>query len=236
MYQQTVVVYYTKPLEDPEKRRAFITKTYTVLLIQFIFTALVVAACTLLEPVKIWLKEHFYLIYVCMFLYLCCAILMCFCAEKLMTTNPTSVGVIVVLTIAEAGTLGFVTSTKAQEIVLIAAVATVACFFVLTIAGICCKFDFTGFMSVMFVIFLMIMLFGILAAILHSYVPILRLIYACLGALAVCVYIIIDTQLIMGGKRHQLEPEMYILAAILLYIDLVMLFMYILEIAEYSKD
>lgn len=55
-----------------------------------------------------------------------------------------------------------------------------------------------------------------------------NLIIAGLGAFLVSLYLLFDLQLIMGGRSVELSPEEYILAAILLYIDIVYLFQYML--------
>jgi len=49
-------------------------------------------------------------------------------------------------------------------------------------------------------------------------------------------YLVFDTQMMMGGnKKYSISPEEYIFAALSLYIDIVMLFMYILEIIGLTK-
>ena len=46
-----------------------------------------------------------------------------------------------------------------------------------------------------------------------------------------------DTQLMMGGnKKYSISPEEYIFAALNLYIDIIMLFLYILEIIGIAKN
>ena len=72
-------------------------------------------------------------------------------------------------------------------------------------------------------------IFGIMASIFRSQV--LRLVYSCLGAILFCVYIVFDTQLMMGGShKYSISPEDYVFAALNLYIDVVMLFSMILGI------
>ena len=59
----------------------------------------------------------------------------------------------------------------------------------------------------------------------------MSLIYACLGALLFSVYLVVDTQMMMGGKhKYTISPEEYIFAALNLYLDIINLFMYILQI------
>ena len=55
--------------------------------------------------------------------------------------------------------------------------------------------------------------------------------YGSAGALIFSLYIVYDTQLMMGGKhKYALDPEEYIFAALNIYLDIVNLFMYILMI------
>jgi FtsH-binding integral membrane protein len=44
------------------------------------------------------------------------------------------------------------------------------------------------------------------------------------------VYLIIDTQLIMGGREKELTMDNYVLGAVILYIDIIRLFLEILRI------
>ena len=44
------------------------------------------------------------------------------------------------------------------------------------------------------------------------------------------LYILVDTQLIVGGGRHELSIDDYIIGAMILYIDIIMLFLKLLEI------
>ena len=44
------------------------------------------------------------------------------------------------------------------------------------------------------------------------------------------MYLIIDTQLIMGGRNKELTLDNYVLGAVMLYIDIVQLFLQLLRI------
>ena len=55
--------------------------------------------------------------------------------------------------------------------------------------------------------------------------------YGSAGALIFSLYIVYDTQLMMGGKhKYSLSPEEYVFASLNLYLDIINLFMYILMI------
>jgi FtsH-binding integral membrane protein len=89
--------------------------------------------------------------------------------------------------------------------------------------------------GILFVGLLILMIFGIVAI----FIPgrILTLVYASLGALLFCFYLVYDIQLMMGGKhKYSISPEEYIFASLNLYIDIVNIFMYILMIIGAARD
>lgn len=55
------------------------------------------------------------------------------------------------------------------------------------------------------------------------------------GAILFGIYLIYDTQLIMGNRSQSLSIDDYILASMMLYIDIVQLFIYILQILGESR-
>lgn len=57
-----------------------------------------------------------------------------------------------------------------------------------------------------------------------------QLVYACAGALLFSIYIIYDTQLILGKGEYKFSMDDAYLAAINLYLDIINLFLFILQI------
>ncbi len=55
-------------------------------------------------------------------------------------------------------------------------------------------------------------------------------IYAAIFAVIYSIYILIDTQLILGGKNVSLSLDNYVLGAVLLYIDIIGLFLELLRL------
>ena len=66
--------------------------------------------------------------------------------------------------------------------------------------------------------------------------PIVHLIYACLGALLFSIYLIFDTQLILGQGQFAYSLDDAYLAAIQLYIDVIQLFLMILRIVGFASN
>jgi FtsH-binding integral membrane protein len=63
---------------------------------------------------------------------------------------------------------------------------------------------------------------------------IVTLIAIVLGAVY-SIYLLIDTQLIMGGRNKSLTLDNYVLGSVILYIDIVQLFLQILKILGDKK-
>jgi len=105
----------------------------------------------------------------------------------------------------------------------------------LTVFAFQTKIDFTGLHSVLFVAVLILIIFGIIAMIWKE--KIITLVYAALGALIFSLYLIYDTQMMIGGKhKYSISPEEYIFAALSLYLDVINIFLYILTIIGASRD
>jgi protein lifeguard len=58
----------------------------------------------------------------------------------------------------------------------------------------------------------------------------LHLIYAYLAVILFSFYLLYDTQLIMGGKRYTIDIDDYIMAAMILYLDIINIFLQLLKI------
>ena len=98
------------------------------------------------------------------------------------------------------------------------------------------KIDFTAMAGVLLVGLLCLMLFGLLILFFPNN-KVVNIVYASLGAFIFGVYIVFDTQMMMGGKhKYALDPEEYIFASLNLYLDIINLFMYILSIIGNSNN
>jgi len=59
-----------------------------------------------------------------------------------------------------------------------------------------------------------------------------HLAFASVGACLFSCYLVYDIQTMMDGKRMQISPDDYVLAALNLYLDIINLFIYILQILD----
>ena len=99
----------------------------------------------------------------------------------------------------------------------------------LTFYAMTTKTDFTLCAPFLMVIVFTSIMMSIMGLIFGFY---MNTFYCYFGVLLMSFYIVFDTQLIIGGKnrRYQLSEDDYIMGAIMLYMDIINLFLYILAI------
>lgn len=93
------------------------------------------------------------------------------------------------------------------------------------------KSDLTGCGVYLFILSMVMLVFGIVCIFWRD--PIVQLIYSCLSALLFSVYLVFDTQLVIGKGQNSYTLDDAYLAAIQLYIDVIELFLNLLRIISY---
>jgi len=131
--------------------------------------------------------------------------------------------------------LGTVSTFYEVDAVLIAVGITAGVTFALTIFAFQTKIDFTACGGALCALLVIFMIAGIVLMFLPK-TKWMMVGFGSAGALIFSLYIIYDTQLMMGGKhKYSLSPEEYIFAALNIYLDVINLFMYILMIVGFSR-
>ncbi len=90
--------------------------------------------------------------------------------------------------------------------------------------------------SSLIVIILAAILFLLFIVTLFTDSPFIKNLYCGVGVFLFSIYLIIDTQMIMGGKSLELSVDDYALAAMLLYIDIIQIFLYILQLLSNNNN
>merc|ERR1719231_1789469 len=96
----------------------------------------------------------------------------------------------------------------------------------------CTKIDFTGQGVYLYTGLWVLILWGCVASFSWGGTfTFMSTVYAGGGVLLFAMYIIYDTQLIIGGKHKsiQFNPDEYVFAALNLYLDIINMFLYILS-------
>lgn len=217
--------------EPPEIRAGFIVKVYGILSAQLALTAAVASPFVLHEGVKAFAKAHgLPLVIVATVLnivFLCFLICPCGCQEN-MRRFPTNYLLLGGFTLTEGFLVGVVCAFYTASSVFFAVVCTAILVGGLSIYAMTTKRDFTDCGPYLFAGLLCLMLFGFFCMLVQS--PFMQKVYCCLGMLLFSFYLIYDTQMIVGGGSHALTVDEYVYGALQLYMDIVQLFLYMLQL------
>lgn len=157
------------------------------------------------------------------------------CCDDLRRKTPTNFILLCIFTIAESFLVAVsVTRYYPDQVLMALGITTLICFS-LTIFALQTKVDFTV-MGGFLMIAALVLLVGSIVAIFFPG-KLMTLIIASAGAIIFSLYLIYDTQMMMGGDhKYSISPEEYIFAALNLYVDIINIFMYILAIIGASSD
>jgi FtsH-binding integral membrane protein len=216
-------------LGNKEIRRVFIRKVYFILMIQLLITFGIIALFHFTPAIRAyvqhpegrWLYWTSYGVFLVTYLVL-------ICSKSAARRFPFNLILLALLTIAMGYMMGMISAMYTIDSVLVAVGITVVVCLGVTLFSFQTKYDFTSCFGVMFVISIALLGFGIVAIFSRS--PIMYTVYAGLGAVAFSIFLAVDTQLIMGGKRHEISAEDHIFASLMLYIDIVYIFIFILSL------
>jgi protein lifeguard len=167
-----------------------------------------------------------------MWLYIVCIIitigimyaLLCF--QSVARKVPTNYILLGAFTVCESYIVATIASMYTPESVMLAAIYTVGLFTILTLYACCTK----GNIGCMGPLILVSVGLGFLTMILYFIFPshTMFLIYCWVGLIITCIYVIYDVYLIT--EKHGLSYDDYIIGALLIYTDIISLFIYILSI------
>lgn len=219
---------------DKTIRRGFIRKVYSILMVQLAITSVMIATFLYHEPTRRFVQHNIALFIVAIVL-LIVSLIGLYCCGEVRRSFPTNVILLGLFTLAEGFLLATTASRYDSESVLMAVGITTAICLALTLFAFQTKWDFTTMGGILFVGAIILLLLGIVSIFARSHA--LNMVYASIGAMLFSVYLIYDTQLMMGGKhKYSISPEEYIFAALNLYLDIINIFIYILTIIGSSRD
>ena len=135
---------------------------------------------------------------------------------------------LVIYTVTHAYLVSAITILYAPDTVMCAAVCTCGMFVALTIYACFTEKDMTkhgGALSVFtFELLLFLIFFG------FTNVPIVRVAIIMVVLILMSAWLVHDTQLIIGGKYDELEMDDYVIGALLIYSDILTIFLYLLKL------
>lgn len=150
------------------------------------------------------------------------------CCEGLRRQHPTNLILLGLFTLSMAYMVGVISCTYKTDSVMLAFGICAVCCLAVTIFSFNTKYDFTSCAGVLFVCMVALIVFGFVAMFVRS--SLMNTLYAGMGAILFMVFLAFDTQLIMGGKKAQISPEEHVYATMHLYMDIVQIFLFLLQL------
>ncbi|XP_035527135.1 protein lifeguard 1 [Morone saxatilis] len=211
--------------DDKTVRRAFVRKVFCILTIQLLFTFSVVCVFTFSSAVKEVVQKHLaaYISSFVLFLVVAIALI---CFRSLSRRHPWNIVGLVLVTLSLSYMVGTVASFHDTNVVIITMGATLAISLAIIIFSAQTRYDFTICYGILLILLVDLLMFGFFSTFYYSYMA--DIAYGCLGALLYSLFLMIDCQMLMGTSRYSLDPEDYINAALMIYLDIVLIFLYLL--------
>jgi len=223
------------PHVPPYVRNNFIVKVYSILSVQLTITFAIALFIRMALLDCNCVHQYMWVYYLCSFGTLAVMLGVSCCCSGVARTFPTNYIFLLVITVGISVMVGFATLFYSTDSVLLALATTCGIFFALTAFACLTKSDFTGMGPYLFGALAALMMFGFTLFIFNYFFGVgqwMYKIYAGIGVLIFTLYIVYDTQLIVGGahKKHQFSIDDYAFAALNLYLDIINLFLFLLEL------
>lgn len=203
-------------------RMEFIRKVYSILSLQLGFTAALIAFYIYSETAQTIILNP--LLY---FSAVICTFIVLFTLIMYRRETPKNYILLSLFTIFQGHTVAATSCLYDPEVVLQALLLTLGIFIALTLFTFQSKIDFSGYRTYLFAGLWGIILYSLLAIFLPPSSFTNSLIVG-FSAVLFCGFIIVDTQDIMA----RLSPEEYIVASVELYLDVINLFISILQLLD----
>lgn len=215
-------------------RRVFVRKVFTLVAAMLLFTLAVSSAFLFVPSVNLWVVRNPWLTWVA-FLGMFGAMLVLTCSPTLRLRSPHDVVLLAAFTVFVAFFVGVVSSFYSARAVALAVGIVSVLVFALALFAAQTRVDFTTMRAMLVALLLGLILMGVLS--IWFYSEFLMVVYATLGAVLFSAYLVMDPQSIMGGKTYALGPEEHVLAAVVVFLDVVNLFLFILRLVGFgSRD
>uniref|UniRef100_A0A3Q0RUS2 Si:ch211-284o19.8 n=1 Tax=Amphilophus citrinellus TaxID=61819 RepID=A0A3Q0RUS2_AMPCI len=211
--------------DDQTVRKGFVRKVFSIVAIQLLFTCTVVCVFTFSSVVKEEVQSHLWA-YLSSFIIFLVVVIALNCCKSFSRQHPWNIVALFVITVSFSFMMGTIASYHNTAAVIITMGATLVISITIMVFSVQNRFDFNICNSILLVVIVDIALFGIFCSFYYTYIA--EVIYGCLGALLFSVYLAIDCQLMMGMMSYRADPEDYVNAALRIYLDVALIFLFLL--------
>lgn len=214
----------------------FVRKVYGILAAQLTLTALFIIIVQVSGKMRLFFATNTGLALsitaaVCSIVFM----IMIICCFR--RTTPHNYVLLFLFTLCESYMVGGLTAAYDRDIVIMAGLAAGLVSIALTVYAMRTKTNIEVFYAMTFVIYLAMLPLFIIGLIMQC--KALYIVYCALGLLFYSIFLIIDTMQIVKGSSfggYALDLDEYIVGALMLYIDIIMIFVYILRLLGAARD
>uniref|UniRef100_A0A8C6KTI6 Transmembrane BAX inhibitor motif containing 1 n=1 Tax=Nothobranchius furzeri TaxID=105023 RepID=A0A8C6KTI6_NOTFU len=214
-------------------RHAFIRKVYMILASQLLLTTAIVAIFTFAVPVRTFVQRNPAVYWASYAIYFITHIVLV-CCKGPRRKFPWNVILLLIFVSSscEMCLSGFGFSYYDTKAVFLALGITAVVCIAVTVFCFQTKVDFTKCQGLFCVLGIVVFVTGIITAIVLSfkYILWLHMLYAAIGAIAFTLFLAYHTQLLIGNRKHSISEEEYVFAALSIYVDIVQIFLFLLQI------
>jgi len=220
---------------DKSIRHAFIRKVYLILMVQLSVTVGIICLFIFCHPVTNWVQANSWFYWISYAVFIVSYIVL-ICIPAVRRAYPWNFVCLMIFTLALSYMAATISSYYGTTIVLYALAITAAVSLAISLFAIQTKIDFTMCSGLLFALVMVLMMFGFACLITYLITGptfathVMYCVYGGLAALVFSLFLVFDTQMVVGGKnrKHSLSPEEYISGALQIYLDIVYLFLIIL--------
>lgn len=208
-------------------RSGFATKVYGIVLFQICITSCFILLSLFSSSYQAFLFKHIYVEYIALSF---CLILVFFplCCPVILQRVPINYFYLILFTSCLGYSISFGTAGYSPETVALAVILTIITVVTITIYAWKTKSDFTMYGGVLIVCLSLLIIGSILTWL--FYIPILHTGLIILSLILFSMYLIYDTQLLMGTRGAKYSEDDYILAAMNIYLDIINIFLELLHL------
>lgn len=231
MFDKGLVPDHSLAFAEKTVRLGFVRKVFGLLTVQLAITAAVTALFMASQPIKTYMATNPW-VFMTSFGVSLGLIVFLGCSENARRTHPLNLICLFAFTLCEAILVATISATYSTDVVLLAVGITAAVTLGLTSYAMQTKRDFTAAGGILFSLLFALVMAGILSMFVHTRV--MNIVIAGVGAAIFSAYIVFDVQLIMGGGHAELSPDEYVFAALNIYLDVINLFLQLLQLIAQS--
>ena len=212
-------------------RNGFIRKVYGTIFFQLLITTAIVYYVMTNESIMNYMFQNTNLIFLPLILSI--GIMLILVCTQASQQVPLNYILLIAFTLLEAFMVSFTTIYFDPISVLACAGMTMIIVFGLSMYACFTKRDMTMMGGFLLSFSLILIFLGIIGIFFRSYFY--QMFLDSLGVLLMSLYLIYDTQLVIGQKKNFIEMDLYILGAMMIYLDIISLFLKILRLLGKKK-